>query len=77
MTGVGVNCAACGQVAEALVRLTERERLVLRLSFALDDSYRHTLQEIGEGLKITPDEVHRIEAGALHKLHGAAQPAQP
>ncbi len=74
---MGVDCPACGQVARTLVGLTERERLVLRLRFALDDSYHHTLREIGEGLGITPDEVRRIEAGALHKLHDAAPPAPP
>jgi len=57
-------------LAERLQGLDEREKLVLRLRFALDGSYNHTLVEIGAGLDIAADEVRTIERRALGKLLG-------
>jgi len=60
------------EMAERLVRLTSQERMVLRLRFALDGSYYHTLTDVANGLKITVDDVREIEAYALRTLQGAA-----
>lgn len=57
-------------LADRLQGLNEREKLVLRLRFALDGSYNHTLAEIGAGLDLAPKAVRAIEHGALGKLLG-------
>jgi RNA polymerase primary sigma factor len=60
--------SAIGDIAVRLQNLTAQEKLVLRLRFALDGSYNHTLQDIADGLKISKDQVREIEQGALTKL---------
>ena len=57
-------------LASRLQGLDEREKLVLRLRFALDGSYNHTLAEIGSGLSLADEDVRAIEHGALGKLLG-------
>jgi len=57
-------------LARRLQGLDEREKLVLRLRFALDGSYNHTLTEIGAGLSLAAEDVRAIERGALGKLLG-------
>ena len=59
-------------IAERLQNLSEQEKLVLRLRFALDGSYNHTHQEVADGVKIDRDQVRVIEQRALLKLKGAA-----
>lgn len=58
-------------IAERLQRLSPQEKLVLRLRFALDGSYNHTLHDVANGLKISPEGVREIEREALLKLKGA------
>ncbi len=60
------------EIAERLQNLSAQEKLILRLRFALDGSYNHTLQEVADGVKIDRDQVREIEQGALVKLKGAA-----
>ncbi len=59
-------------IAARLQNLTAQEKLVLRLRFALDGSYNHTLQEVADGVKMDRDQVREIEQRALLKLKGAA-----
>lgn len=61
---------AIGALATRLQGLDAREKLILRLRFALDGSYNHTLTEIGAGLALSADEVRAIEQTALGKLLG-------
>jgi RNA polymerase primary sigma factor len=60
-----------GDIAVQLQNLTPQEKLVLRLRFALDGSYNHTLQDIADGLSLSKEQVREIEHGALTKLAGA------
>ena len=60
-----------GNVAVQLQNITARETLILRLRFALDGSYNHSLQDIADGLRISKEQVREIEHGALARLVGA------
>ncbi|MGI6496233.1 MAG: RNA polymerase sigma factor RpoD [Kiritimatiellia bacterium] len=51
-----------------LQELTERERLVLRLRFGLEDHNPRTLEDVGKMLNVTRERVRQIEAKALRKL---------
>jgi len=61
-----------GDIAVQLQNLSAQEKLVLRLRFALDGSYNHTLQDIADGLTISSGQVREIEQRALLKLAGSA-----
>jgi len=56
------------QVRELLGELDEKEALVLKLRFGLDDDRPRTLQEIGELLNVTRERVRQIEQKAKRKL---------
>src|SRR4051812_7652631 len=56
------------QVEGCFERLTDRERVVLRLRFGLTDGRDRTLGEIGEELGVSRERVREIEAEALEKL---------
>jgi RNA polymerase primary sigma factor len=48
--------------------LTDRERMVLRLRFGLDDGRPRTLEEVGRVYNVTRERIRQIEAKALRKL---------
>lgn len=56
------------QVREILNELDEKEALVLRLRFGLDDDHPRTLQEIGDYLELTRERIRQIEKKAKRKL---------
>jgi len=56
------------QLSSAMQRLTEREQLVLRLRFGLDDGQERTLDEIGRQFDLTRQRIKEIETAALTKL---------
>ena len=56
------------ELREALTELSERESIVLRLRFGLEDNRPRTLEEIGRELKVTRERVRQIESKALRKL---------
>ena len=56
------------QIRETLGELDEKEALVLKLRFGLDDDRPRTLQEIGEQLKLTRERIRQIEQKAMRKL---------
>ena len=56
------------QIREILGELDEKEALVLKLRFGLDDDRPLTLQEIGGQLKLTRERIRQIEQKAMRKL---------
>ncbi len=56
------------QIREILGELDEKEALVLKLRFGLDDDRPWTLQEIGERLNLTRERIRQIEQKAMRKL---------
>jgi len=51
-----------------LDRLSERESFVLKRYFGLDDFRPHTLEELGEELRISRERVRQIKDRAINKL---------
>jgi len=56
------------QIKELLEELDEKEALVLKLRFGLDDDQPKTLQEIGNMLNLTRERIRQIEQKAMRKL---------
>ncbi len=56
------------QVRRMLGELDEKEALVLKLRFGLDDDHPRTLQEIGCLLDLTRERIRQIEQKAMRKL---------
>lgn len=53
---------------EVLDTLTEREQVVLKLRFGLEDGKARTLEEVGKVFKVTRERIRQIESKALRKL---------
>lgn len=65
----GEDSAIKDELYELLLTLNERERLIITLSFGLDQNFQvMTLDEIGERLNITKERVRQIKEKALRKL---------
>ena len=69
------SCAAGDMLPDYLDRvlgtLGDRERLVVRMRYGLDDGEQHTLEEVGQEFGVTRERVRQIEAKSLSKLrHG-------
>jgi len=56
------------QIREILGELDEKEALVLKLRFGLEDDRPQTLQEIGGQLNLTRERIRQIEQKAMRKL---------
>ena len=56
------------QLDEVLDTLTEREQIVLRLRFGMNDGRARTLEEVGKEFDVTRERIRQIEAKALRKL---------
>lgn len=48
--------------------LTEREKMVLKLRFGIEDGHPRTLEEVGRVFNVTRERIRQIEAKALRKL---------
>src|SRR5688500_11875684 len=55
-------------VKTALNELSEREQLVVRLRFGLDDGQVRTLEEVGKEFGVTRERIRQIESKVLAKL---------
>ena len=56
------------QLDDVLKTLTDREAMVLRLRFGLEDGHPRTLEEVGSTFGVTRERIRQIEAKALRKL---------
>jgi len=63
--------ALAQSVAEALAQLTPREQQILRMRFGIDEERSHTLQEIGDAMKLSRERIRQLESIALGKLRAA------
>lgn len=57
-----------GHLDEYLGTLTEREALILRLRYGLEDENPRTLQEIADRICLSRERIRQLEDGALKKL---------
>ncbi|MDP9071665.1 MAG: RNA polymerase sigma factor RpoD [Actinomycetota bacterium] len=55
-------------VKQALSELSDREKLVVRLRFGLDDGQVRTLEEVGREFGVTRERIRQIESKVLAKL---------
>ncbi len=55
-------------VGEAIARLDENERKIIKLRFGLDDGISRTLKEIGDSMGLSRERIRQIEAKALNKI---------
>jgi len=63
-------------IRELLDELDEKEALVLKLRFGVDDDKPRTLQEIGDRLNLTRERIRQIEKKAMRKLARSHQVQQ-
>jgi|GEM_PF-711575 len=56
------------QIARVLNELNEKEQIVIKRRFGLDDGIPRTLEEIGQFLQMTRERVRQIEERAIMKL---------
>ncbi|HEY6727862.1 MAG TPA: sigma-70 family RNA polymerase sigma factor [Polyangiaceae bacterium] len=63
-----VASAGRSEAARILATLSAREREILCLRFGIGHKEAHTLQEIGDKLKVTRERIRQIESKALQKL---------
>ena len=64
------------QLGEALDALGDREGMVLRLRYGLDDGHPQTLEEVGKVFGVTRERIRQIEAKAIRKLRQSARSAR-
>lgn len=62
------------QINRVLELLTEREQMVVKLRFGLDDGIPRSLEEIGRILGVTRERVRQVEEKALKKLRTNSSP---
>ncbi len=60
--------AMVGQLHRVVDRLPQREAVIVRMRFGLDDGKPHTLDEIGQRLGLTRERIRQLEKLALAKL---------
>ena len=56
------------ELTDLLERLSEREKLIIRIRYGLEDGEPHTLSETGEAVHVSRERVRQLEMRALKKL---------
>jgi RNA polymerase primary sigma factor len=56
-------------IEAALRNLNQREMLILRMRYGLDDGRERTLEEVGQYFNLTRERIRQIELKALKKLY--------
>jgi RNA polymerase primary sigma factor len=56
------------KLGELMERLSEREKLIIRIRYGFDDGEPHTLAETGKVVKVSRERVRQLEMRALRKL---------
>ncbi|MCK4350645.1 MAG: sigma-70 family RNA polymerase sigma factor [Candidatus Krumholzibacteria bacterium] len=56
------------ELTNLLERLSEREKLIIRIRYGLEDGKPHTLAETGEVIQVSRERVRQLEMRALKKL---------
>ena len=59
------------EIAEVLILLDDRERMIINSRFGLDGHEPETLEEIGRKLGVTRERVRQLQNVALNRLRGA------
>ncbi len=57
-----------GNINSALLRLTEREREVVKMRFGIGYECAYTLDEIGKKFQLTRERIRQIEKKALERI---------
>jgi len=70
---MAISTGVRNALEDLLKVLSPRERVVIRKRFGFDEDGRHTLQQVGNQLKISREGVRQVEARALRKLRMAAR----
>ncbi len=58
---------------ESLSTLSDRERLILRLRFGMEDGQFHTLEDVGARFGISRERIRQLETTALDKMRAPEQ----
>jgi RNA polymerase primary sigma factor len=65
------------KLSELMERLSERERLIIRIRYGFDDGEPHTLAETGKVVHVSRERVRQLEMRALRKLKFLLEPVEP
>jgi RNA polymerase primary sigma factor len=71
-----VENAEVGMVRKLVTRLPEREAMILRARYGLDDGSQKTLKEISERYGVTRERIRQIQDSALRRLRGMCRKLQ-
>ena len=55
-------------ILDSMENLNEREQMILKLRFGIDDGRQRTLEEVGKVYGVTRERIRQIEEKALQKM---------
>ena len=55
-------------ILKSMDSLNEREQMILKLRFGIDDGRQRTLEEVGKVYGVTRERIRQIEEKALQKM---------
>lgn len=62
------------ELSNLLDRLSDREKLIIKIRYGFDDGKAHTLAETGQVIKVSRERVRQLEMRALRKLKCLLEP---